>query len=407
MGTLGLRRAPVPPRRRLGRARARVARTLCNARRARHRGATPSPRAMRQKTLIAATVLAGTPVLLLDEPMIGLDPRGQRELREMLSELRAGGTALMISTHQLESAEALSDRILVLNHGKLIAGGTLERTARARNRVARRHLSGYHGGRDHDASAALCRHALVREPAARHPPVTGTRVDLGRLRAGAHRDVRLAHHSRFGNSPQRQSVHHARLRADRHARVRGGSSSSACCSSTGARFSGLFANPAEARFIIASPADPFVATMYVQARQIIFGGARFAFTILYIALVNLPAELPTGKVSMDILLILTACIFIGMVPQARRLVPPRVLPLLQAAGILVIAAGTLPMVRDPRRAGRSGTKARSPAAGRASRHAHARGDRDADHRDGDLARVGGGVACSRCAEVARLVSGTL
>jgi ABC-2 type transport system ATP-binding protein len=81
---------------------------------------------MRQKTLIAATVLAGTPVLLLDEPMIGLDPRGQRELREMLAELRAGGTALMISTHQLESAEALSDRIIVLNHGKLIVSGTIE-----------------------------------------------------------------------------------------------------------------------------------------------------------------------------------------------------------------------------------------------------------------------------------------
>ncbi len=81
---------------------------------------------MRQKTLIAATVLAGTPVLLLDEPMIGLDPRGQRELREMLAELRAAGTALMISTHQLESAEALSDRIIMLNHGRVVASGTVE-----------------------------------------------------------------------------------------------------------------------------------------------------------------------------------------------------------------------------------------------------------------------------------------
>jgi ABC-type multidrug transport system ATPase subunit len=80
---------------------------------------------MRQKTLIAATVLAGTPVLLLDEPMIGLDPRGQRELRDLLGELRAGGTALTISTHQLEAAEALSDRVLVLNRGKLVAGGTV------------------------------------------------------------------------------------------------------------------------------------------------------------------------------------------------------------------------------------------------------------------------------------------
>ena len=81
---------------------------------------------MRQKTLIAATVLAGTPVLLLDEPMIGLDPRGQRELREMLGELRTAGTALMISTHQLEAAESLSDRAIVLNHGALVASGTVD-----------------------------------------------------------------------------------------------------------------------------------------------------------------------------------------------------------------------------------------------------------------------------------------
>ena len=80
---------------------------------------------MRQKTLIAATVLAGTPVLLLDEPMIGLDPRGQRELRDVLTELRAAGTALMISTHQLEAAEALSDRAIVLNHGTVVASGTV------------------------------------------------------------------------------------------------------------------------------------------------------------------------------------------------------------------------------------------------------------------------------------------
>ena len=60
---------------------------------------------MRQKTLIAATLVARTPVLLLDEPMVGLDPRGQRELREILRELRAQGVALMISTHQIEVAE--------------------------------------------------------------------------------------------------------------------------------------------------------------------------------------------------------------------------------------------------------------------------------------------------------------
>ncbi len=80
---------------------------------------------MRQKTLIAASVLAGTPALLLDEPMIGLDPRGQRELRGMLDELRRAGGALLISTHLLESAEAICDRVVILKSGRLVAQGNI------------------------------------------------------------------------------------------------------------------------------------------------------------------------------------------------------------------------------------------------------------------------------------------
>ena len=79
---------------------------------------------LRQKTLIAATVLARTPVLLLDEPMIGLDPLGQRELRELLRDLRARGHVVMISTHQLEAAEALCDRMVILRRGTVAASGT-------------------------------------------------------------------------------------------------------------------------------------------------------------------------------------------------------------------------------------------------------------------------------------------
>jgi ABC-2 type transport system ATP-binding protein len=75
---------------------------------------------MRQKTLIASTVLAGAPVLLLDEPMIGLDPKGQRELRSILLELRAARTAIVLSTHLLESAEAICDQVLVVNQGRAV-----------------------------------------------------------------------------------------------------------------------------------------------------------------------------------------------------------------------------------------------------------------------------------------------
>jgi ABC-type multidrug transport system ATPase subunit len=81
---------------------------------------------MRQKTLVAATVLAGAPVLLLDEPMIGLDPAGQRELREILRDLRANGTAIVLSTHQLEAAQALCDRVVILKNGRTLASGSID-----------------------------------------------------------------------------------------------------------------------------------------------------------------------------------------------------------------------------------------------------------------------------------------
>lgn len=80
---------------------------------------------MRQKTLVAATILAQTPVLLLDEPLIGLDPRGQRELRELTRTLAGTGVSLMISTHQLEAAETMCDRVIVLDRGRTVAAGTV------------------------------------------------------------------------------------------------------------------------------------------------------------------------------------------------------------------------------------------------------------------------------------------
>jgi ABC-type multidrug transport system ATPase subunit len=81
---------------------------------------------MRQKTLVAATVLAAAPVMLLDEPMIGLDPLGQRELREIIMGLRAQGIAVVISTHMLEQAQAICDRVIILKDGRTVASGTFD-----------------------------------------------------------------------------------------------------------------------------------------------------------------------------------------------------------------------------------------------------------------------------------------
>lgn len=81
---------------------------------------------MRQRVLVAASVLAATPVLLLDEPMIGLDPAGQRELRKILIELRQDGVAIVVSTHLLQNVESFCDRVLVLKEGRAVALGGLQ-----------------------------------------------------------------------------------------------------------------------------------------------------------------------------------------------------------------------------------------------------------------------------------------
>jgi ABC-type multidrug transport system ATPase subunit len=81
---------------------------------------------MRQKTLIAATVLAGAPILLFDEPMVGLDPAGQRELRELIAAQSAAGTAILLSTHLIDSAAAVCDRVIIMNRGVVVAAGSVE-----------------------------------------------------------------------------------------------------------------------------------------------------------------------------------------------------------------------------------------------------------------------------------------
>ena len=81
---------------------------------------------MRQKLACACAFIHGAEVFCFDEPLIGLDPRGMRELKSMMLERRAAGNAILISTHMLDTAERLCDRVLILNKGRLIAEGTVE-----------------------------------------------------------------------------------------------------------------------------------------------------------------------------------------------------------------------------------------------------------------------------------------
>ena len=80
---------------------------------------------MRQKTALAAALLHDPPLLLLDEPLVGLDPQGARVLKDLLRERAARGAGVLVSTHLLDVAERLCDRVVILRRGRVIASGTL------------------------------------------------------------------------------------------------------------------------------------------------------------------------------------------------------------------------------------------------------------------------------------------
>lgn len=80
---------------------------------------------MRQKLAFACALLAEPPVLVVDEPMVGLDPRANRQVREMLRAHANAGNAVLLTTHAMEVAEAVADRVVVLHRGKTVASGTV------------------------------------------------------------------------------------------------------------------------------------------------------------------------------------------------------------------------------------------------------------------------------------------
>lgn len=77
-------------------------------------------RGMQQKVAIAVAVLHSPRLLLLDEPTLGLDPRSSDSVKELVRELAQEGRAILLTTHQLEVAEEISDRLALLRNGELV-----------------------------------------------------------------------------------------------------------------------------------------------------------------------------------------------------------------------------------------------------------------------------------------------
>jgi ABC-2 type transport system ATP-binding protein len=85
---------------------------------------------MKRRLNIAAGTIHGPRVLLLDEPTVGVDPQSRERIYGMIGELKGQGVSLVYTTHYMEEAERLCDRVAIIDHGRIIASGTTDALVR-------------------------------------------------------------------------------------------------------------------------------------------------------------------------------------------------------------------------------------------------------------------------------------
>ena len=102
-----------------------------------------------QRVQLAAALVHDPALLVLDEPFAGLDPLGVEALSAVIGDLARGGTAVMFSSHQLDLVEHVCQDVVVIDHGRVVMQGELERAARrlqpalSRRRVSRARAAGH------------------------------------------------------------------------------------------------------------------------------------------------------------------------------------------------------------------------------------------------------------------------
>ncbi len=85
---------------------------------------------MKQRLVMASALLHEPQVLVVDEPMVGLDPRGARLVKDIFKDLAAKGVTVFMSTHTLEIVEQMCSRVAIINQGRIIADGSVDDLAR-------------------------------------------------------------------------------------------------------------------------------------------------------------------------------------------------------------------------------------------------------------------------------------
>jgi ABC-2 type transport system ATP-binding protein len=147
---------------------------------------------MKRRLNIACGVIHRPRVVLLDEPTVGVDPQSRESIYDMLGELTRDGVSLLLTTHHLEEAEARCSRTVIIDHGRVIAGGTLaelvERTVGRHRLVTLRldaPIAAVPAGAEADAADARLVRARVEDVARDLPALLAAVASAG----GAIQDV--------------------------------------------------------------------------------------------------------------------------------------------------------------------------------------------------------------------------
>ncbi|MFA4641495.1 ABC transporter ATP-binding protein [Pyrococcus kukulkanii] len=118
----------------------------------------------RKRLSIAVTLLHDPRIIILDEPSTGLDVPSRRELWRIIRELKEEGKTIILATHYMEEAEVLSDRVAIMNEGRVIAVGTVEELKMLAGQSSVLHIEGTIVGAENLGSNVLVKENYVRIP---------------------------------------------------------------------------------------------------------------------------------------------------------------------------------------------------------------------------------------------------
>ena len=157
---------------------------------------------MKRRLNIAAALVHDPDVLILDEPTVGVDPQSRNAIFDNLETLRGRGKAILYTTHYMEEAERLCDRIVIMDHGKVVASDTLQGLHRRLPAAASLELEV-----DGDVDLAL----LAQETGVERPSQNGAALHVGLADLGRSAPVVLAWLAAHGHAVRRIASGHANL----------------------------------------------------------------------------------------------------------------------------------------------------------------------------------------------------